>query len=79
MMLSKRNKAVYPAEICNEPKVYKREKSVSLPQYKKNKIKILQRDFCIPLTSEEIEHMKSLTSETSVDRYARELMNKYWN
>lgn len=78
-MLSKRNKAVYPVENCNEPNIYKRERNVSLPQYKNNKIKILQRDFCIPLTSEEIEHMKSLTSETSVDRYARELMNKYWN
>lgn len=79
MMLSKRNKAVYPAEICNEPKVYKREKSVSLPQYKKNKIKMLQRDFCLKLTEEEIETINSLESETEIDRYARELMEKHWN
>ena len=79
MILSKRNKSVVPVGTCDEPKVYKREKNVSLTQYKNNKIKLLQRDFCISLKADEIEYIKSLESETSVDRYARELMDKCWN
>ena len=48
----------------------------TLKQYKEQKIKMLQDDFWIPLTAEQIEHMNSLPSEMRVDAYARDLMRK---
>jgi hypothetical protein len=48
----------------------------TLNQYKEQKIKMLRRDFGIPMTEDEIEHMHSLPSEMRVDAYARDLMNK---
>ena len=48
----------------------------TLKQYKEQKIKMLQDDFWIPLTEEQIEHMHSLPSEMRVDAYARDLMRK---
>lgn len=78
MILSKRNNAVVPVTPCTEPRVG-RKRNVSLPQYKANKIKILQRDFCMHLTDKEIEHLNALLSETEVDRYIRELMHKRWD
>lgn len=48
----------------------------TLEKYKADKIKMLQNDFWIPLTEEQIEHINSLPSEMRVDAYARELMRK---
>ena len=48
----------------------------TLEKYKADKITMLQRDFGIPMTEEQIEHMNSLVSEMRVDAYARELMRK---
>ena len=46
----------------------------TLETYKKDKIKMLQDDFWIPLTNEQIEHMYGLQSEMRVDAYARQLI-----
>ena len=48
---------------------------VTLKEHIKFKLKILQRDFKLTLTEEQINHMKSLTSETQVDNYARKLLD----
>ena len=48
---------------------------MTLKQYIRFKIKILQRDFKLILTEEQIDHMKSLTSEIQVDNYARKLLD----
>lgn len=53
---------------------YTRDRMVSLEQYKKNKIKMLERDFCVPLTDEQREIINGLSSEIAVDRYSRQLL-----
>lgn len=45
-----------------------------LKRYKEEKIKMLEREFCLLMTDEEKEHMNSLTSEIRVDAYARQLI-----
>ena len=46
---------------------------VSLPQFKKQKIKMLQRDFCMRLTDEEISHIQNGKTEAEVDSYVHNL------
>ena len=57
------------------PETEARCHKITLKQYIKQKIKILQRDFKVFLTDEQIDHMKSLTSEIQVDNYARKLLD----
>ena len=45
----------------------------TLKSYVKAKIKMLKREFCMHITEEEEAHMYSLTTETAVDRYVRDL------
>lgn len=45
-----------------------------LAKYKKDKIKILERDFLMHLDEFEKEHLNSLTSQYEIDRYARTLI-----
>lgn len=40
-------------------------------QYAEWKLKLLQRDFLLKLTEEEIEHMYTLPNEIQIDAYAR--------
>lgn len=47
---------------------------VSLHQYIEDKITLLQEDFRIKLTAEEIYNMRQLTSEIAVDQYAHTLI-----
>lgn len=42
-------------------------KNYTVKQYKKDIIKMLQRDFCIMLTEEEIDHINSITRENDDD------------
>lgn len=46
----------------------------TLEQYKKGKIKILQRDFLIKLTDEEKAHINSLPTEYAVDTACRKII-----
>ena len=46
----------------------------TLKTYKKNKIKMLERDFAILLKPEQIEHINELKSEIQVDQYARTII-----
>lgn len=48
---------------------------MTLKQYIKEKIRMLMDDFCIDLSKEEIEHMRSLKTEIEVDNYARYLFD----
>ena len=47
---------------------------IPLPQYIKEKIKMLDRDFLIRLTSEDIKHFNELKSEIAVDNFAMQLI-----
>ena len=51
-----------------------KKKDITLDEYKRNKIKMLKRQFCVRLTEEQEEHINSLKSEIAVDTYARSLM-----
>ena len=54
-----------------------REYTVSIKTYIKQKIRMLQRDFRLHLTEEEINHLQSLKREIDVDHYAHDIiMNK---
>lgn len=46
-----------------------------LKEYIEYKIKILKKDFCIPLTKDEIAHFYDLTGVRAVDQYARTLLS----
>jgi hypothetical protein len=74
MMMTKKQTKI----VSYEPQRYK-AKQTSLPVYKKAKIKMLERDFCIPMNAEEKGYLNALTTETEIDRYAHKLMDKYWN
>lgn len=54
------------------------KKTVSLKAYRKQKIKILERDFCIRLTEEEIERINKLTTEIQIDQFCLGIINKRW-
>ena len=49
------------------------EKKMSLESYKKAKIRMLKKEFCIQLTEEQEEHINSLQSEIAIDNYVRGL------
>lgn len=61
------------------PDAYSRIHTMEMKRYKKMKIRMLTEDFRLKLTEEEINHFNELTSEISIDRYAKELMNKRWD
>ena len=51
--------------------------SASLHAYKKDKIKLLKRDFLVPMKAHEIDKLMELESEIQVDNYVHGLLNKY--
>lgn len=54
------------------------QRSMSFKQYKKMKLRMLQRDFCIQLTEEELEHANTLTTEAQVDQFCIGILNNRW-
>ena len=53
-------------------------KKVNLKTYRKQKLKILKRDFYIHLTQEELDHAETLTTTTQIDQFCISMMDKYW-
>ena len=47
-------------------------------QYLKAKLKILSRDFKIDPTETELEHLKTLTTQVSIDNAILSVIAKYW-
>lgn len=50
------------------------KKDRSLDSYKTHKIRMLKKQFYVPMTEEQEEYLNSLKSEIAVDNYARSLM-----
>ena len=48
--------------MLDEKTSYAPKRSMSLRMYRKTKLRMLERDFYITLTQEELEHANSLTS-----------------
>lgn len=53
-------------------------KNVSIKTYRKQKIKMLEKEFLLSLTPEEKNHINQLETEIAIDRYARTLLLKRW-
>lgn len=47
--------------------------------YRKAKIRMLEKEFIIPLKQEEKEHFETLQNEIAIDNYARTLISRHWN
>lgn len=54
------------------------QRKMSFKSYKKMKLRMLQRDFCIKLTDEELEHANTLTTEAQVDQFCIGVLNNRW-
>lgn len=50
----------------------------SIGTYRKRKIKIMERDFCIKLTQAEIDHINELPTAGAVDAYCIDILNDRW-
>ena len=53
-------------------------KNVSIKTYRKQKIKMLEKEFMLSLTPEEKNHINELETEAAIDRYARTIIKKHW-
>ena len=54
------------------------QRQMSFSSYKKMKLKMLRRDFCVMLTDEELEHAESLQNEIQVDQFCLGVLNSRW-
>jgi hypothetical protein len=57
---------------------YYNPKQTPLEAYRKRKLRILERDFRIKITAEELKHAETLTSEIQIDQFCLGMINKYW-
>lgn len=54
------------------------QRQMSFKQYKKYKLRMLQRDFCIKLTEEELAYYKTLDTEIKIDQFCVTILNDRW-
>ena len=54
------------------------QRQMSFKTYKKYKLKMLQRDFCINLTEEELAYYDTLTTEVKIDQFCLKILNDRW-
>lgn len=54
------------------------QRTVSFKTYKKMKLKMLRRDFCILLTDDELARFNALTTEIQVDQFCLGILNNRW-
>lgn len=47
-------------------------------QFIKEKVEMLQDDFCIYLTQKEIDHLHTLKTENDINLAVRGIINKHW-
>jgi hypothetical protein len=55
-----------------------KQRNVSLSTYRKEKLRMLQKDFCIKLTPQEIDYANSLTTEIQLDQFCLSVINQRW-
>lgn len=56
-----------------------KQRKMSFKEYKREKIKMLSRDFKITLTPEELGRIGSLTTESAVNQFCLGVINKRWD
>lgn len=55
------------------------QRQMSFKSYKKMKHRMLTKDFCLPLTQDELAQFQSFKTEMQVDQFCITMLNKYWN
>ncbi len=50
-------------------------RKMSFKTYKKYKLRMLQKDFCIQLTEEDLDYYNTLDTETKVDQFFIAIIN----
>ena len=53
-------------------------KKMSLKEYRKMKIKMLEKDFKITMTDEDIAYAETLTTDIKLDQWALGIINQRW-
>lgn len=53
-------------------------RQMSFKTYKKMKLNMLQADFCIDLTQEELDRYSTLETESKVDQFCIAILNDRW-
>jgi hypothetical protein len=53
-------------------------KTTNINSYRKAKLKIMKRDFCIDPTEEELAHADTLTTEVAIDQFCLGVINNRW-
>lgn len=48
-------------------------------QYVEDKVAMLREEMCINPTSEEIEHLKTLKTEVSIDNAVHSIIDRHWS
>lgn len=46
--------------------------------YRKYKLRVLERDFCVHITPEERSYAETLVTTTQIDQFCIGMLNKYW-
>lgn len=54
-------------------------RNATLSEYLEQKILILTEDFCIKPTYEELEHLKTCTTEYQIDIACRKIIASHWD
>lgn len=54
-------------------------RNMSLKAYRKMKLKMLERDFCINLTDEERARANEMTTEAALDQFCIGILNNRWD
>ena len=54
------------------------QRQMSFKQYKKYKLHMLEVDFCIRLTKEELAKYNTLTREIEIDQFCVTVLNDRW-
>ena len=53
-------------------------RQMSFKTYKKYKLNMMQRDFCVDLTPEELARFNALETEVKVDQFCLAILNDRW-
>ena len=64
--------------MCIDDRTSTIPKPTNVKSYRKEKLKMLTRDFCIKLTDEEIAHANELTTIAQIDQFFVYILNNRW-
>ena len=54
------------------------KKTTTIETYRKRKIMILERDFYVKLTQEELDTINQLPTEYTIDHFCRSILQERW-